>query len=520
MPSSLTFLALSVWQAVPLAQTASPERTIRNTTLAGSALEATAAFEAGMTYVAWRDTRNEGSSHGDIFAQKLGPDGETLWTVNGLAVCTAADTQSLPAIVPDGAGGAVVSWMDERARPKAIFAQRITSAGEAHWAMNGVAVGPVYLESPYSFVHRSSDGGFLVTWWDSAPYVGAETYPVLAQKLDATGTKLWDPGEPDGRDLWGSGIEAITGITRGRSVSDEAGGIIAIGKIRDNKGFRFQRVRSDGSAAWPAAVDFNATLPETAPFHFAADGAGGVIVAFLDNRDVRAFRVAGDGTLPWGQTGVTLVQANALLTEAPFVTPNGTGGAFVSWIASNPHDVRVQQIAADGSHLWAAGGTIVPDGSTSEREAALIRDGTGGIYLSFTTATSLRGQQLDRNGGAQWKINGSNGVGLGSGELSVIGKGDTGPNVVYKRSTGLFAKSIQVASPLRVLKIVMGSDQISVALDGGVPGRSYEVLRSATSAEFRSDSWKVVGKVQAGQTWTDLSPLHPAGFYGAREASP
>jgi hypothetical protein len=384
--------------ALLFAQSVGPETVIRNSTTTGSAIEAAAAFEPNATYVTWRDTRSEGSSGGDIYAQKLGPNGQPLWTTNGLAICVATNTQSLPSITPDGAGGAVVTWLDDRSSLGAIFAQRITASGAVQWTVNGVFVGRVYVDQPYSFVHRALDDGFLVTWWDSAPIVDSDMYPVLAQKLDANGNRLWDPGDPDDQDFWGSGFEVINGITRGRSATDGAGGFVALGKIRQDNGFRFQRVLANGSPAWPSPVNFDAALPDTASFNFAADGAGGVIVAFLDFRDVKVFRVAGDGSLPWGPNGVTIAQTNALTGQLPFVAPNGTGGAFVAWIASTPHDVRVQQIASDGSPLWTAGGAIVPDGSSTEREPAMIRDGAGGIFLSFTTATSLRGERLDRGG--------------------------------------------------------------------------------------------------------------------------
>src|SRR5262245_39775433 len=65
------------------AQTVGPDIELRATTTTGSALEASAAFEQGAAYVAWRDTRSEGSSGGDIYVQKLGPDGQRLWTTNG-----------------------------------------------------------------------------------------------------------------------------------------------------------------------------------------------------------------------------------------------------------------------------------------------------------------------------------------------------------------------------------------------------------------------------------------------------
>jgi hypothetical protein len=150
-----------------------------------------------------------------------------------------------------------------------------------------------------------------------------------------------------------------------------------------------------------------------------------------------------------------------------------------------------------------------------------IDDGAGGIFLSFTTATSLRGQRLDRNGTAQWKVNGSNGVGLGSGELSIIGAGISGPNIVFERGTGLFARSISVSAPVRLTNVVaLANHQISFTLSGGMPGRLYDVVRSASLAPFTANAWTIVGTAQAGQAWTDTTPPFPNAFYGVRERSP
>src|SRR4029453_18007924 len=151
--------------------------------------------------------RNEGSSEGDIYVQKLGRDGNPLWNADGLAVCLEIDKQSVPVITADGEGGAVMVWLDDRAARRAIYAQRITSSGSVQWTIGGVFFGFVYSQQPRPFVHRGTNGGFLVTWWDSAPIFGTDKHPELAQKLDANGTRLWDPGEPDNQDLWGSGIE-------------------------------------------------------------------------------------------------------------------------------------------------------------------------------------------------------------------------------------------------------------------------------------------------------------------------
>ena len=186
----------------------------------------------------------------------------------------------------------MVTWLDDRADPNAIFAQRITASGAAQWAVNGVPAGLVYAERPFSFVHRGTEGGFLVTWWDSAPIFGSEMLPVLAQKLDVNGAPL------------------------------------------------------------------------------------------------------------------------------------------------------------------CAAGT-------------------------------------------------------------------SGPNVVFKRGNGLFARAITVPAPLQLTSFVSsGNHELSFTLSGGVPGRAYDVLRSARLAPFTDGAWTVVGTVQPGETWTDTEPPLPHAFYGARDPSP
>jgi hypothetical protein len=51
--------------------------------------------------------------------------GAVQWTTDGMALCTAAGDQGLPAIVSDGAGGAFVTWEDARSGNFDIYAQRV-----------------------------------------------------------------------------------------------------------------------------------------------------------------------------------------------------------------------------------------------------------------------------------------------------------------------------------------------------------------------------------------------------------
>ena len=96
------------------------------------------------------------------------------------------------AAVPDGAGGAITAWMDDRARSETevfprIYAQRINAEGNVMWASEGIEVSgdldchiSIKLE-----VTDDGEGGIVLAWNDPQENL-------WAQRLDANGVKLWD----------------------------------------------------------------------------------------------------------------------------------------------------------------------------------------------------------------------------------------------------------------------------------------------------------------------------------------
>src|SRR5262245_30682928 len=87
--------------------------------------------------VAWVDTR---SGALDIYAQRVDASGAIKWSSNAAPVCTVAGLQDAVLIAVDGSGGAIVGWTDERNGPADIYAQRLDAAGAPVWTVNGVAV--------------------------------------------------------------------------------------------------------------------------------------------------------------------------------------------------------------------------------------------------------------------------------------------------------------------------------------------------------------------------------------------
>ena len=75
--------------------------------------------------ITWQDIR----SGLDIYAQRVDSSGAVLWTTDGVPICTEADDKYNPKLVSDGAGGAIITWMDWRSGDADIYAQNVNADG-------------------------------------------------------------------------------------------------------------------------------------------------------------------------------------------------------------------------------------------------------------------------------------------------------------------------------------------------------------------------------------------------------
>ena len=78
-----------------------------------------------------------------ILAQRVDSSGNALWTPGGDSVCVAAGGKKDPAMAPDGAGGAFISWTDDRSGNLDIYAQRVANTPPETsriWAHDSIGV--------------------------------------------------------------------------------------------------------------------------------------------------------------------------------------------------------------------------------------------------------------------------------------------------------------------------------------------------------------------------------------------
>ena len=173
---------------------------------------------AGGVIIAWEDDRNLFS---DIFAQRLDSAGTPLWNFGGVAVSTADGNQSAPQLIPDGSGGAIIAWQDFRAGFIAdIYAQRVSSTGMTLWTANGAAVSAAPGDQVNQQLVADGSGGAIVVWEDNR---SGSLYHVFAQRIDRAGVPHWPQ---DGIAISMTENQVLSGQLLPQLVSDGSGGAI------------------------------------------------------------------------------------------------------------------------------------------------------------------------------------------------------------------------------------------------------------------------------------------------------
>jgi hypothetical protein len=90
---------------------------------------ALAADGGGGAILTWYDYR-VGANNIEIYAQHYNAAITAQWASNGIVISNALGNQAFPIVVSDGAGSAIIAWMDQRAGNYDIYAQRIDRDGQ------------------------------------------------------------------------------------------------------------------------------------------------------------------------------------------------------------------------------------------------------------------------------------------------------------------------------------------------------------------------------------------------------
>ncbi|MEO6134672.1 MAG: hypothetical protein ABIP35_05935 [Ginsengibacter sp.] len=157
---------------------------------------------SGGAVICWEDYRNDINNgnaspyNSDIYCQRINSNGAPYWASGGVALCTAGNSQDDIFLMPDGTGGAIAIWKDERSN-YGLYTQKINGSGVTQWASNGLAVVSAVNGFEYSATPDVTGSSFLISWADPSN----SPQDIRAQKISAS----------DGSLLWGSGGTLVCG---------------------------------------------------------------------------------------------------------------------------------------------------------------------------------------------------------------------------------------------------------------------------------------------------------------------
>jgi hypothetical protein len=384
---------------------------------------------------AWTDYR---SGYWNIYAQRIDASGSVKWDAAAVAVCSTSADQIFPAIGSDGTGGAIITWCDYRSGTYDIYAQRIDTLGNLLWTTAGAALCTAPGNQVSPAIVSDGAGGAIITWYD---YRSGSNWDIYAQRVDSLGAVKWEPGKGEAT-VYGAAICTATGDQYYPTIaSDGAGGaIITWYDYRSgtsNADIYAQRISSSGFLPWAiyktdtqnGVTICTATGNQYSPT-IASDGAGGAIITWYDyrsgtNYDIFAQRINSWGTSQWTANGTII--CNAVLEQSyPTIVSDGAKGAIITWQdyrsgASNA-DIYAQRIDSLGTVKWEPVvkgviryGKAICAATGIQEKPAIVSDDAGGAiitWMDFRTGTNYQNgdiyaQRINTLGAVQWTTDGA-----------------------------------------------------------------------------------------------------------------
>jgi hypothetical protein len=376
--------------------------------------------ERGGTFITWSDSF-QGSK--DVFVQHLDILGHRLWGENGIRIPIDTGRQDGPRVVPDGYGGVIVAWDDERvvSRPR-VFVQRFDQNGNALWDPLGVPV--CTLRGHFLYLTRSRNDTFLVCYGPN--FAQGE---IWLQKLDLNGNRIWGA---QGRCLVGD--PAPNGWPNFSAMASDGSGGVYLGftdmycmgtppHCQYGAEAQFRHLLADGSQSVGRLFWYCSGLwvpPSWRNVSVASDRAGSAFVAWRDSPFSSRFRIARLVSDAWTWPGTWVASS----WEAEALIPDNYGTVFAPGRVGRTHYI---QCCDSTGRRWGDNGVLL---DTSISGSAAAADDSAGVVVVYATSQppALKAKWFRHDGTLAW-----------SGVFDSLSSSPSGPSIVNDRNGGCVA---------------------------------------------------------------------------------
>lgn len=307
----------------------------------------------------------------------------------GRPVCTERYTQTMPSLVHDGGGGAIIAWEDRRDPLQSeIFVQRVDMVGNIRWVpTQGVTVCVVAGDQLNPQIVSDRQGGALIGWEGNTN--------IYARHADSTGLVRW--GDLSGIDVCEAG-----GTQRGLKMAPTAwsGAYLVWEDSRPGSwgwDIYAHRVLSESTLIWPSdGISVTAAARnQTNPQIMSEDGTEVILVwedtRFDWDRDIFASKLNYDAQPQWIAAapsptrtwGITICDESHR-QRYPQLVSDGDKGAIVVWQddRNGDWDIYGQWVDKGGTLHWlGTNGTVIYQGPGDQINPRLVSNGAGGATV-------------------------------------------------------------------------------------------------------------------------------------------
>ena len=338
---------------------------------------ATCSDDAGGAYVTWIDLRD--ALDPDVYVQRVDATGAiaTGWPAAGLEVCGVDANAAAPRIAADGAGGAILAWIDHRSGTTQVHVSHVSAAGVLDPAVptGGQPVGTTG-EHEYLWLREDGEAGAYLLRELVHPSLWRSNvlHHVSAQGISRPG---WSPG--------GRPLEHEPGYDRTATIEPDGDGGVWVTFLEPGTpthpiGLYVLRLQSDGTPA-PGFVEDGFRLSATASRGLLTRTGLGAMVVWQDYRasapGIYAMRIDPNGPVVGIEPRDPMPTALALSTPRP--NP-AAGSATVTFTLPDAGPATLEVIDLAGRRIATREvGTLGP--GIHMLPLALEPDTPPGVYL-------------------------------------------------------------------------------------------------------------------------------------------
>lgn len=393
-----------------------------------------------------------------------------------------------------------VSWFD--ADPNSpppvgydVYVQRLDSAGVEQFPHDGNMVADLSNSSTEDYgLDSDTTGNALLAFLDTRE---GRNQQVTAAKINKAGNPLWGTY---GVQLTSNGAGHYSPKITGTS---DGGVVVAWSEgVGSNLNVKIQKLDKNGHLVWAQPVVFHESGYQYFLSDLHAADNGSVIVSwvreagFNSDKQLRANKLAADGTKLWGKNNVVIFDQGSLqFGEFPDFIVDGAGGAIFAWYTSTPIlQCFAQHIRDDGSEAFPHNGSA---GSTDTNNVRVdpsvsYRAKTDETFLFWTEEDSnhfvngVYGQKFDGQGTSQWGPTGLVLIPLGSDTQTFVKNVQmgTGALVFWVDSPGYGLSTMQAAKLNGNGKVTCAPFPVSSA-----PANKYGLSAATAPSGLTAVAW-------------------------------